>query len=410
MRLRLHLELFGHRKQLGQQPRHGNIRQGLAKHRLAHLPRRLLEGVQIGVRRHKTRLQMHPRHFAIVAGEEAVQQIGQIAPRTSRELRGDAEIHHHHGAVLLHQNVARVLVGVEIAVVEHLFKEGGEQRLRHRSANGVITVRVGRQFAEFDPFHPAHGEDLLPAQATDHLREANAIGTVLEVAPQLRAVARFDLEIKLIADGLGELLHHLHRLEATPLGHHPFGHGRQHRQHADIILHLPIDVGAHHFHRHLAAILGHRMMHLSDGGGGHRLGIEAGVERLQWRAQLQRHGFAHLIKPKRRHRVLQAFELLPHIVGQHVQAGGEHLPEFDEGGPQLLDGQTQPRRLGGAFDVATKTRMQLDQPAPDAHQGIAMRQRRHHIVARQNVGNDRHPPQRAGRVQPGVDHDDADPA
>ncbi len=55
------------------------------------------------------------------------------------------------------------------------------------------------------------------------------------------------------------------------------------------------------------------------------------------RAELGLHYFVDLRPRDRGHIVLEPTQFLDELIGQQVTAGGEHLPEFDEGDAAVLE-------------------------------------------------------------------------
>ena len=87
-----------------------------------------------------------------------------------------------------------------------------------------------------------------------------------------------------------------------------------------------------------------RRVDLGDGRGGDRLPVEAGEHLVHLRSQL---GPQHLLDrgPRDPGRVvLQAAQLAGELGREKIPAGGQHLPELDEGDPAVLHGQ--PHRAG----------------------------------------------------------------
>jgi hypothetical protein len=103
------------------------------------------------VRRQEAGAEEGVGHAAVVAGEEAQQQLGQLAAALQAQPAHDAEVERHDGAVgRVDQHVAGVHVGVEEAVAEDLVEEDGGGALEDPvglQAGGGQPVEVGERQA-----------------------------------------------------------------------------------------------------------------------------------------------------------------------------------------------------------------------------------------------------------------------
>jgi hypothetical protein len=80
-------------------------------------------------------------------------------------------------------------------------------------------------------------------------------------------------------------------------------------------------------------------MHLGDGCRGQWRAFEGGEQFVDPSAEL---GLDHLVDLRPRdwgHIVLEPTQFLDELIGQQVTAGGEHLPEFDEGDAAIVEGK-----------------------------------------------------------------------
>ena len=82
-------------------------------------------------------------------------------------------------------------------------------------------------------------------------------------------------------------------------------------------------------------------MHLSDGGGGHRFGVEGHEQFFDRFAECGFNCLFGLFGGKRRQAVLQFGQCLRHFIADQIGAGGERLAEFDERRAALLQGGGQ---------------------------------------------------------------------
>ena len=75
--LSLHVELLGHLKQLREQARHGNFASWQAHDRLTNSAQRLGKSFYIFGFRNITSIKMHLRNAAIIAGDEAIENLSK---------------------------------------------------------------------------------------------------------------------------------------------------------------------------------------------------------------------------------------------------------------------------------------------------------------------------------------------
>ena len=130
-------------EQAQQHPAEGNVLQRPVEHRLAHGADGVLELVHARVGRHPARFQVRLRHALVIALEEGEKILRQVVLVDVGERAHDAEI---DGDVLAarvgvggDEDIARMHVGVEKAVAEHL----GEEDL-HPGAGEARDVHAGR--------------------------------------------------------------------------------------------------------------------------------------------------------------------------------------------------------------------------------------------------------------------------
>ena len=84
------------------------------------------------MRRHILRLEMDLGDAVVIAGDQAVEDLGQPQPRLAVDPAHDPEIDRRDPAVGEGEQIALVKVGVEIAVDHRLAKEGADQDRRQR--------------------------------------------------------------------------------------------------------------------------------------------------------------------------------------------------------------------------------------------------------------------------------------
>ena len=307
---------------------------------------------------------MQLRHLAVVALEEGHQVACQVVLVLGGQAADDAAV---DGDVLriarlpgADEDVARVHVGVEEAVAEHLGEENLHAAFGQQLHVGVLRAQggdVGHRHA-VDALHDQHlGPAVIPVDLR-HVDQRRAF----EVALELAGVGRFAQQVELVVDDLLVVADHFHRVQATRLAGHAFGDTCEQEQPGQVLGDDRPQPRADHLDHHVFAAVQARGVHLGDRGRGQRLLLEAGEHLGNGRAQLfldQCHGPGRL---ERRHLVLQQRQFVGDVLGQQDAAGGENLPELDEHRAQVLQRQAQPRT---AREVAAPAR----QPAPG--QGVA---------------------------------------
>ena len=102
----------------------------LAVDRLADGPDRLGEAADIVPVRHIARLEMHLGDAAIVAHDEAVEDLGEIAALLLAEAADDAEVDGDDVASAIDEEVAGMHVGMEEAVAQRVAQERLDKHLR----------------------------------------------------------------------------------------------------------------------------------------------------------------------------------------------------------------------------------------------------------------------------------------
>ena len=115
---------------------------GKPAHRLADRAQRGRELLDIVVRRHILRLEMDLGDAAVIAGDQAVEDLGEPEPRLAVDPAHDAEIDRGEPAVGQREQIALVEVGVEEAVDHRLAQEGADQDRGER-----LQVVAGRRSA-----------------------------------------------------------------------------------------------------------------------------------------------------------------------------------------------------------------------------------------------------------------------
>ena len=228
LRLRLHLELLRDPEQLRQQPGDGDLFERPLEQRLADRAAGLGERFDRFAGRHEAGVEMHLRHFPVIAGEKAQQHIGQIVAMLAVEPPHDAEIDRSDGAVGQDEEIARVQIGVKEAVAEHHGEERGRRlaneiaRLDAGGENALLVV--DRQAAD------AFGGQHAPAGARPVDARHPEVFVAGEVLGQLRRRRRFEPQIHLELDRFMQAADDLDRMHPLPVRPPPLdqlGHPEQ---------------------------------------------------------------------------------------------------------------------------------------------------------------------------------------
>ena len=113
---------------------------------------------------------MHLGGAVIVAGDEAVQDLGEEAPLLRAEPAHDAEIDRHQLAVVVDEQVSGMHVGVEEAVAQRVAQEGLDHRAAERLEVEALGFEPGpvverRRLDPFEREHVARGAGPSPPPA-----------------------------------------------------------------------------------------------------------------------------------------------------------------------------------------------------------------------------------------------------
>ncbi len=163
---------------------------------------------------------MRLRDAPVVAVEERQEILREVALVALAERAHDAEVEGDVAALRFalgaDENVARVHVGVEEAVAEHLREEDLHARTGERGNVDPLLFEVF-PLRNRDAVHPLHHHHPLRAKVPVHLGHDEQ-ARAREVAPQLAGVRRLAQQIELLFQVMLEFRDHLLRLEAPRLG------------------------------------------------------------------------------------------------------------------------------------------------------------------------------------------------
>ena len=159
LRPRAHVEQAGDLEQQHQQLRHRDFVGGAVVDRLADGADRLREVIDRMMPRHIAGLEMHLGGAPVVAGDEAVEDLGEEAPLLRPEPAHDAEVDRDQVAVGVDEQVARMHVGVEEAVAQRVAQEGLDHRARQLLEIEALRLRAAARSVQrnaVDPFERQH--------------------------------------------------------------------------------------------------------------------------------------------------------------------------------------------------------------------------------------------------------------
>jgi hypothetical protein len=217
--------------------------------------------------RHPAGFHMQLGHPTVVAVEEGVEVLGEIPLVLVGQRADDAEVHGHVARLgrvrRVDEDVARVHVGVEEVVLEHL----GEEHL-HAAFGQPLHVDVGRA-QEIG----ARDRDAVDALLDEHVGTAPVpvdLGDVEhrragELTLEFGGVGRLALQVELVHQGLVELGDHRHRVQARALRPVALRQSRDRVEYFEIAADAPVDARAGDLDDHLLAVVERGGVHLGDG-------------------------------------------------------------------------------------------------------------------------------------------------
>ncbi len=199
-----------------EQLRHRDFFGGAVVDRLADGADRLREALNRMVRRHIAGLEMHFGGAAIIAGDEAEQDLGQEAALLRPEPSHDAEVDRDQPAGVVDEQIAGMHVGVEEAVAQRVAQEGLDHRARELLEIEPLGLEPGAigERGRLDPFereHVARGE--VPID-----RRHAEIRIVPGVVRHLRERGRLEPQIHLDRDRAARAFDHLHQPQPARFG------------------------------------------------------------------------------------------------------------------------------------------------------------------------------------------------
>ena len=359
LRLNLHLKAARGLEQAHQHHAQRNFRQRAVKVGLAHGANGGFKFFHPRVRWHPARLHMQGRHTLVVAAEKGQKVLRQIFLVELGQRANDAKVQRDIAPEAIglqaDHDVSRVHVRMEETITKHLGKENGHAITRQLGdVNTGVTQTL--HLTDGHALHALHHHHIGVAVIPVNLGDQHQIQP-FHIAAQLRGIGGFTDQIQLVMQIVVELGNDFSGLEALAVAgelFHPAGHHVHQRQ---VFVDDRLHAGAQHLDSYfaLAAILvaHHGEMHLRDGGAGHGLALKAHKNLIERLTKRSLNGVHRNLRIKRRHTILQLGQLFGHIGRHQVAAGGQHLTELHEDGPQLFQRLTQ-AYAAGLVELATK--------------------------------------------------------
>ena len=253
----------------------------------------------------------------------------------------DAQVHVDDPAAGNH-DVSRVGVGVEEAVVQHLGGKVVHELLADLRAV-VAGCGQGGCVVDGDALHVVHDHHVAGAQGRVGLGalQVDAAGVV---AAELLEVSGLHQEVRLLTEGLPELVHNGLQVKELVLPHEAAHVAREGPHDGDVLRHGLLHVGALDLDGHELARDQARLVHLGHRGRAQRIVVYSIEDILDGTVVLGAQGREHGVSVHGLHVRAQALQLAREARRQDLGPHGEDLARLDEGGAQLLE--HAPQRLG----------------------------------------------------------------
>ena len=329
--LGLHVELRSDLEQLRQQTRHRNLVRGPIHDRFANGADSLREDCRIMLAWHVAGLEMDLAHPQIVAGDEAIEDLGQEHAFLRPEPPDDTEVDGNQVAGAIHEQVSLVHVGMKEAVADGMAQEALDHRvaqLHEVEALGTQRLDIGNRRA----IDPLGGQHFAPGAFPIDLRHAKP-GVILGVLRHLGQGRCFHAQVQFLLHGLLQHLYGGHRpqpaafraealhqaggeIEASQVGRKPFA-----------------NAWPQHLHRKIATIRAARLVHLRDGSGCDGR-AEFGEQYINRCAEVFAHDLPGGFRGKWRQPVLQRLQIESAAGPHQIGPGRQELAKLDVAGTE----------------------------------------------------------------------------
>jgi hypothetical protein len=258
-----------------------------------------------------------------------------------------AAIDHTDDIARQQDEVSRMRIGMVKAIAEDHFE------IHVRSTSGELAqvlaaLLQGLHITAEHAFQPLHRHHLMRAKMRKRLRDAHG-GIIREVAAEFFEVLPLVAEIEFPQQRAAKLTHERQRLVSTQGRGMLLQQFRQRLHDLQIRGRLLCHACTPHFDYHTLPGGQQRRMHLRHGSCCKRFILKAGKQLRDGSAEFAfDRGPRHLCRIGR-HVGLQLRKLLRHFRAHEVCPCAEHLPQLDEGGAQLRQRHSHPRRLRHTF-------------------------------------------------------------
>ncbi len=279
---------------------------------------------------------MDLRDPPVIAGQKAVEDLGQPDPGLAVDPAHDPEVDRGEPAVGEGEEIALVEVGVEEAVDHRLAKEGADQ---DRRQGLEVVARLDQRIAvveldAVDPFerqHPPRGPG--PVDRGDveaALRD--------QILAQLGSGSRLAAKVELARRPLAEIGDDGARAQPGRLAAHLLDLGRGPFVGVEGALEILLDIGAEHLDRDQPPVGRVGAVDLGDRGGADRLRVDVGENLLERLLQPLLDRPPHRLERGRRKAVLEQLQVARRLDSDEVGPGRQRLAELDRRRPELLEG------------------------------------------------------------------------
>lgn len=261
--------------------------------------------------------------IARIADRGAAPEVDQLIDHAAREVLDQADVDQHDDAVVAHEHVAGVQVGMDVSVIEAHREERLAQRARH------LRDLLGAQPIQRHAVHELHHEHIVRRVLRVDERECHR-ARAGEVAAEPPVVASLVAQLGLRDDAGDQAPHvadHVGGAGARRQRMHDVGEPEQQPR---VAAHPLADAGPQHLDRDLGTITQHRAVDLRDAARRDRHRIELAKPRFDRRAERARDDRAHPAIGKRRDVILERAQLGDHARGEQVRTRACDLADLDK--------------------------------------------------------------------------------
>ncbi len=287
------------------------------------------------MRRDVLRLEMDLRDPAVIAGEEAVEDLGEPDSSLAVDPAHDAKVDRGEAAIGQGEEITLVKIGMEEAVDHRLPEEDPDQRSGERLhvMAGLDQLPAVGQLDAVDPFERHHSPG--GAGPVDLGHEEAGLGD--QVFAELRSGSGLLPKVELAVGPLPERSDDEPGPEAGRLAAHRLDLRGRPFVGLDRAGKILLDIGPEDLDRDLRAFGRDRAMDLGDRGGADRDRVDLREHLLDRATQRLLDRRTDLLEGRGGQAVLQRRQIVRGFGADQVGAGGERLAELDRGGADCLE-------------------------------------------------------------------------